>query len=84
MDLTAVQGSYESDFARRVPAASAHYPGPGAGRYVPDYWAGSIRRGADDSYTCSNPAASGPGPYADSEIVQGTIDFPNKGINPVR
>jgi hypothetical protein len=81
MDLTGVQASYENDFARRVPATSLYYPGSG-GRYVPDYWVGTIKRGAEDVYTCSNPAASASGPYLDNEVVQGIIDFPNTGINP--
>lgn len=81
MDLTAVQASYENDFARRVPVTSLFYPGSG-GRYVPDYWVGTIKRGHEDAYTCLNPAASKMGAYADNEVVQGVIDYPNTGINP--
>jgi len=81
MDLTAVQASYEHDIARRVPASHMFYPGPG-GRFVPDYWAGTIKRGDDDAYTCPNPTASKSGPYLDNETIQGTIDFPNTGLHP--
>jgi hypothetical protein len=81
MDASAVQASYENDFSRRVPATSAYYPGSG-GRYVPDYWAGTIKRGVDDGYTCSNPTASTKGGYIDNEVIQGVIDFPNTGNNP--
>jgi hypothetical protein len=81
MDLTAVQASYENKFSLRVPATAMCYPGPG-GRFVTDYWVGTIRRGADDSFTCANPTASGSGGYVDNEVVQGVIDVPNVGINP--
>ncbi len=81
MDLTGVQASYENDFSRRVPASAIYYPGS-SGRFVPDYWVGTIKRGADDAFTCPNPAASGNGAYADNEVVQGIIDLPNTGINP--
>ncbi|ABQ33250.1 hypothetical protein [Bradyrhizobium sp. BTAi1] len=81
MDLTGVQASYESEFARRVPAASLFYPGPG-GRFVPDYWVGSIKRGPEDAYTCVSRSGPSAGPYRDNEVVQGVLDLPNKGINP--
>jgi hypothetical protein len=81
MDLTGVQASYENDFSRRVPATSLCYPGP-SGRFVPDYWVGIIKHGADDAFTCANPPASRSGSYVDNEVVQGTLDFPNTGLNP--
>ena len=81
MDLSGVQASYENDFSHRVPVSNMYYPGS-SGRYVPDYWAGTISRGADDAYTCSNPAASRSGAYLDNEVIQGIIDYPNIGNNP--
>ena len=81
MDVTGVQASYENDFSRRVPVTSVCYPGP-SGRFVPDYWVGTIKRGADDALTCASPAASRTGAYVDNEVIQGVIDFPNTRINP--
>jgi hypothetical protein len=81
MDLSGVQASYENDFSRRVTVNQLCYPGA-SGRYVPDYWVGSIRRGANDAYDCSNPKASGGGAYVDGEVVQGVMDAPNNGVNP--
>jgi hypothetical protein len=70
MDLSAVQASYENDFPRRVPITNLYYPGS-SGRYVPDYWVGTITRRADDTYTCANPIASGGGGYVDNESRSG-------------
>ena len=81
MDITGVQASFENDFSRRVPATSICYPGP-SGRFVPDYWVGTIKRGSDDAFACANPLASRNGAYVDNEVVQGVFDLPNTGINP--
>jgi hypothetical protein len=81
MDLIGVQASYENGFDRRVPVSHMYYPGS-SGRFVPDYWVGTMRRGPDDAYICSSPTASGSGAYVDNEVVQGIIDFPNTGTDP--
>ncbi len=68
MDLSAVQASFENDFSRHVPASYINFP---------------ARRFVKDAYTCVNPAASPTsGPYLDCEVVQGTLDLPNTGMNP--
>jgi hypothetical protein len=83
MDLTAVQGSYESDFSQRLSPSYLCYAPT---RYVPSYWVNSITNGGDDAYACSNPPYSTSQGwtegYVDGEFVQGKLSATNTGGNP--
>ena len=83
MDVTAVQGSYESDFSQRMPASYlCYFPA----RYISGYWVNDIINDGNDAYTCSNPPYSTSqgwtGDYVDGEFVQGQLSGTNTGGNP--
>jgi hypothetical protein len=87
MDLIGVQASVENSINYRMPVHALSYQ---PDRRIPAYQAtsgaagtpGVITSGANDAYTCPNPAASGSDVYVDGEIVQGNIDKTNTGYNP--
>jgi hypothetical protein len=81
MDLIGVQGSYECDFANRIPAGHISYANS-TNYFPPAYWAGTITNSGGDAYTCSNPPFTGSDPYVDLEIVQGTLGATNIRANP--
>jgi len=79
MDVNGTQANFESDFTQRVPKTYVNWP-QSSGRYVPGYWTGAITWGTGDAYTCSAPSAW-PG-LIDGAVVQGTVDFSNRGATP--
>jgi hypothetical protein len=81
MDVSGVQGSYECDFANRMPAGYISYTNS-TNYFPPAYWAGPLANSGGDAYTCSNPPASGSEAYADLEIVQGAFNTTNAEANP--
>lgn len=86
MDTCGVQGSYECDFANRMPATYLSYAS--STNYFPAaYNVGTISNGGSDAYTCSDtsPVSVWDGAnsrYFDSAIVQGNVDLPNATANP--
>jgi hypothetical protein len=79
MDVSGVQGSWDTDFTARVPSSYIDWPG---GYFNTNYWVGTIHNAGSDVYTCSAPPLTNTGPYHNGEIVQGTIDITNSGGTP--
>lgn len=85
MDLSAVQASFEGDFAQRVPSTYLCYNATGV---RPGYWtpsaSGAITRAASDVYTCSDPSVSvwNGSTYIDNAIVQGVPSATNSAGTP--
>lgn len=81
MDVSGVQGSYESDFANRMPVGALCY---NTTNYTqPVYSVGTITN-TSDALTCSDPSQSvwSGSAYIDNSIVQGAISASNTTANP--
>ncbi|WP_154072525.1 beta strand repeat-containing protein [Bradyrhizobium erythrophlei] len=82
MDTSGVQGSYECDFANRMPASYICY---NTTNYFPlAYQVGTITN-TSDALTCADTSpvsVLSSGAYVDSAIVQGTVSAVNATANP--
>jgi len=81
MDMSGVQGSWETDFAARTLPSYITWPGS-AGWFNSNYWVGTVHNSGSDAYTCSAPSLTNTGAYHNGEVVQGTVDITNSGGTP--
>jgi hypothetical protein len=76
MDLLSGGRCFNGDYANRMPATALSYQA--AGRFVNNYWAGSVAN-SSDAFSCSDPALSvwSGSAYIDGAVVQGIIASTN-------
>lgn len=75
MDISGVQGNYESDFTTaRIKSSFISWP---ATITNPNYWVGTLHNAGSDAYTCSAPSLTSTGAYKHGETVSGNWDATN-------